>query len=143
MALADGETTVIGQRGDIIAVMGVETDEWSRYREQYERGEVEVTSPLLDLATSGDRNNRGSRRSRRVGMVLTTTNVCLAVWDNGLRMAEVLPDNSVDSILYYMQVVGQNFKLQKFEIDVAGDGAEQVADALRNYYKNVRMLPCE
>jgi hypothetical protein len=95
-----------------------------------------VTSPLLSIAADGGQG----RRERSVKIVLTDNNACLAVWDGGLRMAEVLPENSVDSLLYYMQTVGQRFRLRGFDINVSGPRAGLAAAALRRYYKKVRVV---
>ena len=132
MAPGNGEVAIASApQNGIVAVMAVPAAEWARYEDQYERGEVTVTSPLLAAATGG-------RRKREVNIVLTPDNVYLAVWEKGLRMAEVLPDNSVDSILYYMQVVGRRFRLRKFDINVSGQRAGLVADALRQYFSGVK-----
>ncbi len=130
-----GEVVVESRPIDgIVAVMAVPVGQWAQYREKYERGEVAVTSPLLDVATGAG----GRGRKREVNIVLTADNVYLAVWEKGLRMAEALPDNSNDSILYYLQVVGRQFELRKFDINVSGSRADNVADALRKYYKTVK-----
>ncbi len=146
MALAAGETAVVSESCDgIVAVMAVSTDDLNRRKDQYERGEVRVTSPLLCVATGGADGETerygdgkiGGRKGRAVDIILTETNAYMAVRENGLKMAEALPENSVDSLLYYMQVAGQQFKLRKFDIRISGPHAEQVADALRQYYKKV------
>jgi hypothetical protein len=134
MAPEDGETVVASEaREGIVAVMAVPAEEWNRYADDFERGGAVAASPLLDVATGGP------GRGRTVKIHLTRENVYLAVWDDGLRMAEALPDNSVDSILYFMQTVGGQFKLRKFEIRVSGVRAGLVADALRRYFKKVRV----
>ena len=71
---------------------------------------------------------------------LTASNVYLAVWDDGLRMAEALPDNSLDSLLYYIQVLGRQYPLRKFDIEVGGERAGLVADTLRRYLKKVKVV---
>ncbi len=137
MEPAADETVVVSRPvSGIIAVMAVPAGVWAQYTEDYERGGVDVTSPLLDVATGGG----GRGRKREVNMVLTADNVYLAVWEKGLRMAEALPDNSTDSILYYMQVTGRRFQLQKFDINVSGPRAALVADSLRQYYRKVRVV---
>ncbi|MDR2882565.1 MAG: hypothetical protein LBU98_02105 [Alistipes sp.] len=131
-----GEEVVVSQpENGIVAVMAVPAREWAQYEEGYKGGEVAVTSPLLAVATGGG----GRGRKREVNIVLTPENVYLAVWEKGLRMAEALPDNSVDSILYYMQVAGRRFRLHKFDINVSGSRAGLVAETLRQYYKKVRI----
>jgi hypothetical protein len=133
MTLAADEVAVASSPHDgIVAVMAVRADEWDEHRDRCERGEVGVTSPLLRVATE-------RVRGRNVNIVLTDENVYMAVWDDGLKMAEAMPDNSVDSLLYYMQVVGRRFNLRKFEIRVRGPKAGLVADTLRHYYKKVRV----
>ncbi len=132
MEPADGEVVVESKPvNGIVAVMAVPTAEWAQYEDRYERGEVDVTSPLLDVATEGGK--------RVVRIALTAENVYLAVWEKGLRMAEALPDNTTDSILYYMQVVGRRFNLRRFEICVSGQRADIIADALRQYHKKVKI----
>ena len=137
MALAKGEVAVESEPQEgIVAVMGIGADVWAPYKDRYERGEVAVTSPLLRVAASRGRG----RREREVNILLTSANIYMAVWDGGLRMAEALPDNSVDSILYYMQVAGRRFPLRRFDITLSGERAGLVADALRHYYKRVRVV---
>jgi hypothetical protein len=140
----------------VVAVMAIRKDEWRAVTDAVASGasagagsaggsgaagsgdsgsageQFVVTSPLLELAV-------GKKRGRRVEIVTTARNCYIAVWDRGLRMAEALPDNSADSILYYMQVVGQRFKLRKFDIRVAGEKAEIAVDALRKCYKNAKI----
>jgi hypothetical protein len=135
MGVATDEVVVVSRpRNDIVAVMAVPTERWNEFRERYERGEVEVTSPLLFAAT----RRRERPKRREVWVDLTDENVYLTVWDGELKMAEAMPDNSVDSLLYYIQVVGRRFNLRKFEIIVGGPRAGLVADALRQYYKKVQ-----
>jgi hypothetical protein len=134
VALAEGEMAVASEPSDgVVAVVALEAEVWNRYKDRYERGEVAVTSPLL-RAIAG-----WGRRDRRVNILLGEGNLYLAVWDGSLRMAEALADNSVASVLYYMQVVGRSFELRRFEIFVSGEGAESVAEALKRYYKKVRV----
>lgn len=142
MALSDGEVAVASEpENDIVAVMGVSADVWSTVEAGYKRGEVVLTSPLLAIIAKC-----GERSKREVRIVLTAGgNVYIAVWEKGLRMAEVLPDASIDSLLYYMQVIGRQFALRKFEIFVSGDPnharAKEAAEALKEYYPKVKM--CE
>lgn len=140
MALGTGEIAVASEPQEgIVAVMAVSAGVWERYKPEYERGEVVVTSPLLSVATG--REQGGGGRGRTVDLLLTDRNVYIAVRERGvLKMAEALPDNSDDSLLYYMQVTGRRFKLRKFDIRVSGPRAELVADTLRLYFKNVRII---
>ena len=135
MEPAAGERVVVsGPQDGMVAVMAVKSEEADRCTGVAGvdgAGEEHITSPLLEIARHG--------RGREVRVLLTARNVYLAVWDDGLQMAEALPDNSVDSILYYMQVVGREFKLRKFDIHVSGERAGLVADALRRYYKKVKV----
>ncbi len=135
MALSADEVAVASKEQDgIVAVMAVPAAEWRLCEERYERGEVRVISPLLSVATA----RRGKRGGRAVDILLTAENVYIAVWEKGLKMAEALPDNSVDSILYYLQVLGRQFRLRKFDINVGGERAGEVADALRQYFSGVK-----
>jgi hypothetical protein len=137
MALAVDEVALASKEQDgIVAVMAVPASEWSLHKDEYERGGVSATSPLLAIATA--RGQEGKRGGRAVDILLTAENVYIAVWEKGLRMAEALPDNSPDSILYYMQVLGRGFKLRKFDVFVDGEHAGIVCDVLRRYYKNVK-----
>ncbi len=118
--------------GGIVAVMAVRSDVL-----ELVGGDFRVTSPLLIIASGAGRE----RRKREVNIFLTDDNAYLAVWEKGeggLRMAEVLPDTSMDSLLYYMQVVGRSFKLRRFDINIGGERAGMVADTLRRYFKNVK-----
>ena len=140
MARAAGETAVAsGERDGIVAVMAVPGGTWGPLKDKYEKGEAVVTSPLLDVAGEG-----WGRHKHDVNILLTADNVYIAVWEEGdLRMAEAFPDNSVDSILYCLQVMGRNFRLRKFNINISGSRAGLVADALRHYYKKVKVTdPC-
>lgn len=145
MAPARGETVVASvPQNDIVAVMAVPAEVWEPLRDRYQRGEVAVTSPLLSVATSHGvelerEQGRKWGRKRDVNVLLTGGNVYLAVWDKGLRMAEVLPDPSIPSLLYYMQVVGRNFKLRKFDIHIGGERAQEAIEALKRYFGNVRL----
>ena len=144
MALGAGETAVASEATDgIVAIMGIPSSEWESFKHRYERGEVSVTSPLLCVAARRGQQGRRGRlwgRKRSVNIFLTGDNLYLAVWDSALRMAEVFPDNSVDSLLYYIQVVGRSFALRRFDINVDGEGADIAAEALRQYYKKVRVV---
>ena len=145
MALGAGETAVASEATDgIVAIMGIPSSEWESFKHRYERGEVSVTSPLLCVAARQGRRKLGLGldlgRKRSVNIFLTGDNLYLAVWDSALRMAEVFPDNSVDSLLYYIQVVGRSFALRRFDINVDGEGADIAAEALRQYYKKVRVV---
>lgn len=146
-----GEVAVASEpRDGIVAVVAVPNETWNGIqgetgeplKDKYEKGEATVTSPLLDVATGGH-GKPGGRRGRRkheANILLTAENVYIAVWEDGvLQMAEAFPDDSVDSLLYYMQVVGRNCRLSKFDINVGGPRAGAVADALRHYYKKVRV----
>ncbi len=136
MAPGAGEMAVAtSPRDGVVALMCVRTE----ILEQHGRGVVDVTSPLLDVATG---HGLGGRRAkgRDVNILVTDRNVYFAVWDGGLKMAEAMPDNSVDSIVYYMQIVGRRFDLRRFDIHVRGQWAGLVADALRPYHKKVRVV---
>lgn len=91
---------------------------------------VRLTSPILEMSPSG---------KREVMIWLTPRNVYLAVWDRGLKMAEALPDPSVDSLLYYMQAVARDFDLRRFTIGIGGEGAAAAAGELGRYFKRVRV----
>jgi hypothetical protein len=126
MAPTTGETAVASEPVEgLVAVMAIKKD-------LKQRGGG-VTSPLLFVAT-----RRGSRRE--VNIHLTDKNFYFAVRDKNLRRAEALPDNSVDSILYYLQMAGRRFRLRRFDINVSGQRAGLVADTLRRYYPHVRIV---
>ncbi len=118
---------------DVVAVMAVPA------RELVAKGSGgrRYTSPLLEIA-------RG--RKRDVNIRLTAGNVYIVVWEKGLRMAEAMPDPSPDALLYYLQVIGREFKLRKFDINVSGNGAEgeakarEAVEVLREYFDNVRLV---
>jgi hypothetical protein len=136
IALAEGEVALASEPSDgVVAVVAIEAEVWNRHKDRYQRGELSVSSPLLCAIAGAE----GGRRDRRVNILLGQGNLYLAVWDGALRMAEALPENSVASVLYYMQVVGRSFELRRFEIFVNGEGADAVAEALRRYYKKVRV----
>ena len=148
MALSADEKAVVSEpRDGIVAIMGIRAEEWGDYERENERGEVTATSPLL-FVVAGAAGRDEKRRKREVNIFLTDENAYLAVWEkerggegeNGLRMAEVLPDTSTDSLLYYMQVIGRSFMLRRFDINIGGDRAEIVADTLRRYLKNVKTV---
>ncbi|MDR2911933.1 MAG: hypothetical protein LBV38_01325 [Alistipes sp.] len=142
------------RRGDIVAVMAVAAEVWETVREYFEggvgagldgrgdggasRGRFFVTSPLLEIAEG--RGIGSHRGGREVSVFLTGENVYLVVREKGLRLAEVLPDRSTDSLLYYMQVLGRRFKLRKFDILVGGERAKEVAEVLGRYFGNVRVV---
>jgi len=133
VAPSAGEVAVASAARDgMVAVMAIPEGDAARLKEQLERGGVSVTSPLLDAACFVGRR-------RTVNIVLTSTNLYMAVRDGGLQMAEALPDNSPDSLLYCLQMVGQRFKLRRFHIRVSGVNAAEVADALEQYYKRVEV----
>ncbi len=142
MELSAGETALVseplevpGVPGGIVAIMGVSVDE----AEEITRGGVRATSPLLSAVAGWSRTGRTSRR-REVNVLLTPRNAYLAVWEKELQMAEALPDNSADSLLYYMQVLARRFELRKFDINVCGDGVGEVVEMLRAYYPRVRPI---
>jgi hypothetical protein len=148
MELADGEVAVVsevsdvGASGRIVAVMGVAAGvaAGAGVGENEGVGGVGgVPSPLLGLVEAAA-GAAASGAKRSVNIHLTAKNCYLVVWEKGLQMAEVLPDTSLDSLLYYMQVVGRSFKLRRFEIRVGGVRAGVVADALRGYFGSVRVV---
>jgi hypothetical protein len=169
MMLAHGERAVASEPwNDIVAVIGISANVWNSIGHKYEKGEVEVASPLLRIATgrglelerghgsgdgywSGDgslnKDGGGSGNGRKwghgkraVNILLTAENVYIAVWEKRLRIAEVLPDPSKESLLYYLQVLGRDFKLRKFDIFVGGERAVEVVGVLKRYFDNVRAL---
>lgn len=122
MEIEAGERAVASEPcNGMVAVMGVPVRNIPPESECF-------TSPLLSI-THG--------RKRDINIFLTSENAHIAVWDKGLCKAEVLPDRSADSLLYYMQVLGREFKLRKFDIYVSGFFAEDAADVLRQYFANV------
>ncbi len=100
--------------------------------------DANVSSPLLELISRGGVGGKG--RKRVVGVLLTESNVYVAVWDGGLRFAEAFPERDVDSLLYCLTVLGRRFDLGRFSIVVGGVGADGVADALRPYSGKVRVV---
>jgi len=145
MAPSDGEVAVASAaRGGMVAVMAVPSAEWESAGEQLERGGVSVTSPLLDVACAVTEREGGLLRlrgGRRVELVVTGANLYLAVGEGGrLMVAEALPDNSPDSVLYCMQLLGRRFELRRFRIRVSGENAADVANALGKYYKRVDVV---
>lgn len=134
MPLADGEQAVVSEaEDDIVAVMAVSSAVAGLVADRF--GEkVRFTSPLLEIACG---------RKRDVNIFLTAENAYIAVWEKGLRMAEALPDNSVDSLLYYMQVLGRSFKLRRFTINLTGADTSEAAAALSQYFDKVKISePC-
>ena len=97
---------------------------------------VRPVSPLLELVDAAAKS--GLKRS--VNIWLSANNAYLTVWENGLQMAEVFPDNSLDSILYYMQVIGRRFNLRKFEIRVGGANSALAAHTLRASNRRTRKI---
>lgn len=130
MGLSEEERVVVsGKQDDIVALMAIDGRIIDLVEDTF--ASWEYTSPLLAIANGA---------KRVVNIFLTTENVYLAVWDKGLRFAEVLPDPSADSVLYCLQVLGREFKLRKFDILVSGDGASDVVKELAGYFKHVKQL---
>lgn len=130
MDVSEDEVVVVSAKhDDIVAVMAVRTDIVGLVANQWS-GEVEYTSPLLEIASGA--------KKRDVNVFLTTDNAYIAVWDKGLRFAEALPDPSADSVLYYLQVLGRELRLKKFDINIGGHGAPDVVAAVEPYFKNVK-----
>ncbi|MDR0907826.1 MAG: DUF3822 family protein [Rikenellaceae bacterium] len=130
-----GERVVHSEkRGDVVAIMAVneQVAELIGEMTQRSRAAVRYSSPLLEMARGGDR--------RLVNIFLTASNAYIVVWDKGLRYAEVLPDASPDSVLYYLQTLTDEFRLRKFEIRIGGVGAEAVVAVARDYYNKVRPI---
>lgn len=128
-APAPGERVVVSEKaGETVAVMAVdgvlldETEELLGRRAVY-------TSPLLEIACGNKRD---------INIFLTTGNAYVAVWDSGLRFAEVFPDSSADSVLYYLQSLGSEFKLKRFNINIGGEGSAAVVAAAAQYFKHVK-----
>lgn len=139
MELSSGETVVASDPQDgIVALMAVHAsvNELAlRFAAEFaaggSKGGIRITSPLLEIAAG---------RKRNVNLLLTCENAYLSVWDKNLKIAEVLPDNSPDSILYYLQVLGRRFKLRRFPINISGIGAGEVGHVLKGYYPKINML---
>lgn len=129
MPLSDGEQAVVSDtKDDMAAVMAVDSGVAGMIIGRF-GGKVSLTSPLLEIA-------RG--RKRDVNIFITRENAYITVWEKGLRMAEVLPDNSVDSLLYYMQVIGRRFKLRRFTINLTGADTMEAGSVLKQYFGKVR-----
>ncbi len=125
------ETVIVSEPQDgIIAVMAVDAAVAELARREF-GGDVRFTSPLLEIAAG---------RKRDVNILLTGENAYIAVWEKGLRMAEALPDNSHDSLLYYMQVLGRRFKLRRFTINISGEGASGAGEMLDRYFSKINVL---
>ncbi len=131
MEMSAGETALVSEpHAGIIAVMAVGTAVAVMAAAEF-GPEVRFTSPLLEVV---------SGRKRDLNIMLTEENVYIAVWEKGLRMAEALPDNSADSLLYYLQVLGRRFKLRRFSINISGDGAAEAGRLLGGYFPKVNIL---
>jgi hypothetical protein len=119
------------KQGDVMAIMAVNGAVLDLIEEQLAGRTVRYTSPLLEIA-------HGERRN--VNVFLTRQNAYMAVWNKGLRYAEVLSDPSADSVLYYLQTLAGEFRLKKFVIGIGGEGAGEVVAMASGYFKNVRRV---
>ncbi len=132
MEPTDAETAAVSEEQDgIVAVMAVSTAVAELVAREFGEG-VRFTSPLLEIA---------SGRKRDVNIFLTRDNLYFTVWDKELKMAEALPDNTGDSLLYCMQVIGRRFKLRRFAINVSGEAAEEAGRVLGEYFPKVNVIP--
>ena len=132
MDMSAAETAVVSEPHEgIVAVMAVAAAVAELVFGEFGSG-VSFTSPLLDIA---------SGRKRDVNILLTEENAYITVWEKGLRMAEVLPDNSADSLLYYLQVTGRRFKLRRFSVNISGTDAAEAGHVLRRYFPKINILP--
>jgi hypothetical protein len=127
-----GEKVVCSEKcDDMVAIMAVDEAIVGLVEEQTSGRKIHYTSPLLEIAHGEKRN---------VNVFLTTQNAYIAVWDKGLRYAEVLPDPTFDSLLYYFRVLGEEFRLRKFDIKIGGEKAREAVDVVAEYFKNVRQV---
>jgi hypothetical protein len=132
VAPAEGDRVVCSEKqGEAVAIMAVSGAILDLIEEESGDRMVRFTSPLLEIAN-------GKRRN--VNIFLTRRNAYLAVWDKGLHYAEVLPDPSADSVLYYLQTLAGEFRLRKFEIRIGGEMAGDVVASVGEYLKNVRQV---
>jgi hypothetical protein len=129
---SDDERIICSEKqGETIAVMAVNEAIVSLIEKEMAGRTVRYTSPLMEIA-------RGEKRN--VNIFLTLRNAYVVVWDKGLRYVEVLPDSSPDSVLYYLQELGGEFRLKKFDICVGGERAGEVVASVGEYFKNVRLI---
>lgn len=126
MELSKNERVVYGEGNGVAVLMAVDSAVAALLEESFES--VTYTSPLLEAAEG----------KRYVRLFLTRGNAYLTVREKGLKFAEVLPDSSPDSSLYYLQTLGREFKLKKFDILIGGEGADAVAAAVSQYFKRVK-----
>jgi hypothetical protein len=119
------------KHGDVVAIMAVNGEILGLIEEELGGRTIRYTSPLLEIAC-GERRN--------INVFLTRQNAYIAVWDKGLRYAEVLPDPSPDSVLYYLQTLGSDFRLKKFDISISGERAGEVVASVSDYFKNTRQV---
>jgi hypothetical protein len=139
VAVASPVVQLAGVPGGIVAVMAVKAEDVGSVESVGSVGD-NVTSPLLMLveaAFTGAKKVAGGKRS--VNIFLTRKNAYLVVREKRLEMAEVFPDTSPDSLLYYMQVIGRRFALNRFEIVVSGERAQEAASMLGGYFRGVRV----
>jgi hypothetical protein len=130
VAPESGERVVCSEKqGEAVAIMAIDGAIVDYIEEELGGRTVRYTSPLLEIAGG---------EGRTVNIFLTPQNVYVTVWDKGLRYAEVLPDPTPDSVLYYLQVLGGEFRLKKFDIRIGGEGAEEVVSEVAQYFKNVK-----
>jgi hypothetical protein len=132
VASQTGERVVCSEKqGEAVAIMAVDGAIVDYIEEELAGRTIRYTSPLLEMA-------RGEKRA--VNILLTSRNAYVVVWDKGLRYAEVFPDPTPDSLLYYLQVLGGEFRLKKFEIRIGGEGAGEIVAEVAEYFKNVRQV---
>lgn len=82
-------------------------------------------SPLQEMISCG----------RSINLFLTSDCAYVTVCDGELKFAEVFPDRTTDSILYYLQEIKKELSAGKFPVNLSGENTDAVANELSRYYK--------
>ncbi len=109
------------ESADIVAVMAID-----RSVRELLPANVEFTSPLLTAPKPAAQSLWAARYEELI---------YIKVWEDEVRLAEVLTLHSEEDLLYYIEQLGRWLKLKNYTLKVEGDEPRSLLKRLKNYFQ--------
>jgi len=130
--LPEGYVPVHTQWNDVVMVMSAPADVVSWLQERF-GPKVEFLSPLVHALDTDD-------TAAAFHIWLTVGNTYIALWDNELKFAEVLPYTSAADLIYYVSELGAQYGLIRRKLYLGGKFDREFIRKLRRVFPKV--VPC-